>query len=225
MAKTGSVRRSPSDTPAELTEAAGRRRSARAAMPWNGPAIRDPATATRASRPQSSAHARPGRSGSSRATARPRPNRPTLRPAEAPRPPDHRIWVDLASPDEDQVKAAADALGLHPLIAEDIRERNQRSKIESFDEDVVHVVLFALHYSGEAAAEEIDFVLGKGYLLTVHDGSLGDFDRGAAPVRGRARADRRARTTCSTRSPTRSSTATSRSSTSSATTSTGSRTG
>ena len=36
--------------------------------------------------------------------------------------PDHKVWVDLASPDEDQVKAAAEALGLHPLIAEDIRE-------------------------------------------------------------------------------------------------------
>jgi magnesium transporter len=88
--------------------------------------------------------------------------------------PDHRLWVDLASPDESQVMAAADALGLHPLIAEDIRERNQRSKIESFDQDVVHIVLFALNYAGEAAAEEIDFVLGKGYLLTVHSGSLAD---------------------------------------------------
>jgi magnesium transporter len=95
--------------------------------------------------------------------------------------PDHKIWVDLASPDEDQVKAAAEALGLHPLIAEDIRERNQRSKIESFDQDVVHIVLFALNYAGEAAAEEIDFVLGKGYLLTVHDGSLGDSS--SAPLR------------------------------------------
>src|SRR3954454_6511222 len=95
--------------------------------------------------------------------------------------PDHRVWVDLANPDEGQVKAAADALGLHPLIAEDIRERNQRSKIESFDEDVVHIVLFALHYSGEAAAAEIDFVLGKGYLLTVHDGILADSS--AAPLR------------------------------------------
>ena len=75
--------------------------------------------------------------------------------------PDHKVWVDLASPDEDQVKAAAEALGLHPLIAEDIRERNQRSKIESFDQDVVHIVLFALNYAGEAAAEEIDFVLGS----------------------------------------------------------------
>jgi magnesium transporter len=96
-------------------------------------------------------------------------------------PADHRIWVDLASPDDAQVMAAADALGLHPLIAEDIRERNQRSKIESFEEDVVHLVLFALHYSGEAAAEEVDFVLGKGYLLTVHDGSLQDST--AAPLR------------------------------------------
>ena len=95
--------------------------------------------------------------------------------------PDHRVWVDLASPDDAQVMAAAEALGLHPLIAEDIRERNQRSKIESFDEDVVHLVLFALHYSGEAAAEEIDFVLGPGYLLTVHDGSLGESS--AAPLR------------------------------------------
>ena len=95
--------------------------------------------------------------------------------------PDHRVWVDLASPDEEQVRVAAEALGLHPLIAEDIRERNQRSKIESFDEDVVHLVLFALTYAGEAAAEEIDFVLGRGYLLTVHDGSLGASS--AAPLR------------------------------------------
>ncbi len=95
--------------------------------------------------------------------------------------PGHRIWVDLASPDEAQVAVTAEALGLHPLIAEDIRERNQRSKIESFDEDVVHIVLFALHYSGEAGAAEVDFVLGNGYLLTVHDGALGP--SAAAPLR------------------------------------------
>lgn len=95
--------------------------------------------------------------------------------------PGHHVWVDLASPDEDQVQAAAGALGLHPLIAEDITERNQRSKIESFDEDIVHIVLFALHYSGEAATAEVDFVMGKGYLLTVHDGVLGP--SAAAPLR------------------------------------------
>jgi magnesium transporter len=82
------------------------------------------------------------------------------------------LWIDLAEPDEDQIKAAAEVLGLHPLIAEDISERNQRSKVETFD-DIVHVVLFALHYDGEAAVTEVDFVLGDRYLLSAHDGTLG----------------------------------------------------
>jgi magnesium transporter len=93
----------------------------------------------------------------------------------------HSIWVDMLDPTDEQVKVVADALGLHPLIAEDIRERDQRSKVETYDEDVVHIVLFALAYSGEAAASEIDFVLGPGYLLTVHSGDLGDSSQ--APLR------------------------------------------
>ncbi|HEX5823289.1 MAG TPA: magnesium transporter CorA family protein [Candidatus Limnocylindrales bacterium] len=87
--------------------------------------------------------------------------------------PGTNLWIDLAEPDDDQVKEAAETLGLHPLIAEDIAERNQRSKVETFDE-IVHVVLFALHYDGgEAAVSEVDFVLGERYLLSAHDGTLG----------------------------------------------------
>jgi magnesium transporter len=86
--------------------------------------------------------------------------------------PDTNVWIDLAEPDPDQVKVAADALGLHPLIAEDIVERNQRSKVETFDE-IVHIVLFSLHYNGEPQTSEVDFVLADRFLLTVHDGTLG----------------------------------------------------
>ena len=86
--------------------------------------------------------------------------------------PESRLWVDLAEPDEEQVVAAAEALGLHPLIVEDIVEQNQRSKVETFDE-IVHIVLFALHYNGEPQVSEVDFVLGERFLLTVHDGTLG----------------------------------------------------
>jgi magnesium transporter len=86
--------------------------------------------------------------------------------------PDTNVWIDLAEPTSDQVKVAADALGLHPLIAEDIVERNQRSKVETFDE-VVHIVLFSLHYNGEPQVSEVDFVLADRFLLTAHDGTLG----------------------------------------------------
>jgi len=92
-----------------------------------------------------------------------------------------RLWIDLASPSRDEVRIVADGLGLHPLIAEDIAERNERSKVETFDEGVVHAVLFALQYDGEATASEIDFVLGERYLLSVHDGALGE--KTTAPLR------------------------------------------
>lgn len=35
---------------------------------------------------------------------------------------------------------------------------------------MLHIVLFSLHYAGEAAATEIDIVLGKRFLLTAHGG-------------------------------------------------------
>ena len=96
-------------------------------------------------------------------------------------PDDAHIWIDLASPSNDEIKIVADTLGLHPLIAEDIAERNERAKIETFQGDVVHIVLFALRYDVEATASEIDFVLGGRYLLTVHDGELGS--GATAPLR------------------------------------------
>ena len=82
--------------------------------------------------------------------------------------PDTTVWVDLASPNPAQVQAIGSALGLHPLIVEDVHEGNQRAKIETTD-GVVHIVLFALTHGRRFVATEIDLVLGLGYLLSVHD--------------------------------------------------------
>ena len=69
------------------------------------------------------------------------------------------MWVDLASPSPAQVQAIGAALGLHPLIVEDVLEGNQRAKIETTD-GVVHIVLFALTHGRKFVATEIDLVLG-----------------------------------------------------------------
>jgi magnesium transporter len=81
--------------------------------------------------------------------------------------PDTCLWVDMIDPPEADVRAVAKTLGIHPLIAEDIAERNQRAKVEEYD-DVIHVVLFDLDYHGEVEPAEIDLVLGKRFLLSVH---------------------------------------------------------
>jgi magnesium transporter len=81
--------------------------------------------------------------------------------------PDTCIWIDLIDPSEELTRTVGRELELHPLIAEDIVEKNQRSKIETFGE-IVHIVMFSLEYAGEAAAYELDFVLGDRFLLSVH---------------------------------------------------------
>lgn len=82
------------------------------------------------------------------------------RPADA-------VWIDLTAPSPSLVARVAKALDLHPLIAEDIVEGNQRSKIEATD-GLIHVVMFALEYGDEIGSHEVDLVLGRGFLLSSH---------------------------------------------------------
>ena len=84
--------------------------------------------------------------------------------------PNAAVWVDLAGPSPAQLAPVGTALGLHPLIVEDVLEGNQRAKIETTD-GVIHIVLFALDRGAKVVVNEIDLVLGLGFLLTVHDPS------------------------------------------------------
>jgi magnesium transporter len=91
-----------------------------------------------------------------------------------------RTWIDLADPSAELVHDVARELGLHPLVAEDIIERNERAKVQLIG-DVIHVVSFVLDRPAKAdgprgagrevQAHEVDFVLGRGFLLSVHPAS------------------------------------------------------
>lgn len=82
--------------------------------------------------------------------------------------PEALLWVDVTAPSHIQVNEVADLLALHPLIAEDIAERNQRAKVEEI-EGAIHIVIFAIAYEGEITEVEIDMVLNHRSLLTVHE--------------------------------------------------------
>jgi magnesium transporter len=82
--------------------------------------------------------------------------------------PGARLWVDVTAPSHIQVNDVADLLTLHPLIAEDIAEKNQRAKVEEI-EGSIHIVMFSITYEGEIAEVEIDLVLNHRSLLTVHE--------------------------------------------------------
>jgi magnesium transporter len=79
------------------------------------------------------------------------------------------LWIDLADPEPALVERVAAILRIHPLIAEDVVEGNQRSKVEVTD-GLVHLVVFVLEASGDVdvLTHEVDLVLGDGFLLSAH---------------------------------------------------------
>ena len=77
-------------------------------------------------------------------------------------------------------------LGLHPLIAEDILERNQRPKLELTD-GFAHLVVFAVAWERELLVEEIDIVLGSTVPPDGPHDVLGPPPRAAPSRRGGAR--------------------------------------
>ena len=81
--------------------------------------------------------------------------------------PDASLWVDVAAERHHEVGEVAELLELHPLIAEDIAEENQRAKVEETD-GTVHVVMFWIAYEGAITELEVDLVLSRRSLLTVH---------------------------------------------------------
>ena len=78
-----------------------------------------------------------------------------------------RTWIDLTNPNAQLVAAVARRLGLHPLLAEDIAEKNERPKIEQVG-DAVHVVVFVIGEGAGATPHEVDLILGRGFLVSVH---------------------------------------------------------
>ena len=85
--------------------------------------------------------------------------------------PDALVWIDLEDAERELLLAVATTFGLHPLVTEDILERNQRAKVE-LTGDHLHVVMFGLQHDDGIISHELDAVLGRRFLLTAHDAAL-----------------------------------------------------
>jgi magnesium transporter len=80
------------------------------------------------------------------------------------------VWLDLTDPSPDSVKAMTSELGVHPLVARDIIASDGRAKLARA-EDVLHIVLYVLSRNDGLRLHEVDFVLGRRFLLTIHPAS------------------------------------------------------
>jgi magnesium transporter len=100
--------------------------------------------------------------------------------------PDTTVWVDLEEPGAPELAQLAGPLGLHPLVVEDIIDRNQRAKVEYVD-DVMHLVMFAaVGDAGLPQLVEIDIALTEHCLRTSHPAAWRPLERGLPARMGAA---------------------------------------
>ena len=82
------------------------------------------------------------------------------------------LWVDLKAPGEPERRLLSEGFGFHPLSVEDAVSALQFPKIETYP-GYLYVVLHGIDAEPKQtqfATRDVDFFLGRNYLVTVHDG-------------------------------------------------------
>lgn len=82
-------------------------------------------------------------------------------------------WIDMESPSRTELDEIIKNYDIHPLVAHELVNPSQRSKVDPYDEYlylILHFPSSQFFSAGENRKEtyEVDFVLGKHFLLTVH---------------------------------------------------------
>jgi magnesium transporter len=79
------------------------------------------------------------------------------------------IWIDLESPTREEVRSVAEEFAIAPLVAEELLLPSTKPRAE-FHEGYAYIVMHfpALHHSHLSHEQEIDFVIGRNFLMTAH---------------------------------------------------------
>lgn len=92
------------------------------------------------------------------------------------------LWLDIASPTAEDGKLLRELFGFHELAVEDALSALHHPKVESYGR-YLYVILHGIAFrqtEHNFATHDIDFFLGRSYLVTVHDGT----SRSIPQVRG-----------------------------------------
>lgn len=83
-------------------------------------------------------------------------------------------WINIEKPTVQDIAYLRDNYPFHPLALEDCLSRIERPKIDEYDDHLFIVMHFPVfdHEQRISRPSEVDFFIGKNYLVTVHDGIL-----------------------------------------------------
>ncbi|HXK39375.1 MAG TPA: magnesium transporter CorA family protein [Candidatus Paceibacterota bacterium] len=92
---------------------------------------------------------------------------------------DSLTWIDLENPSREEVAGIAEEFALDAVVAEEILSPARKPRIELFDDYFFLILHFpALRHSHSTTTlQEIDFVVGKEFLITVRYDSVDAIDK------------------------------------------------
>lgn len=74
-------------------------------------------------------------------------------------------WLDLESPTKEELAQIGEEHQIHPLVIDELVDPSQRTKVDLYN-DYLYLVL---HFPGvEKDYQEVDFVVGKDFIITAH---------------------------------------------------------
>ena len=88
------------------------------------------------------------------------------------------VWVDVVTPEEGARALLSDVFRFHPLAVEDALAAIHHPKIEPYG-GYLYLILHGIDFQQEEhwfATRDVDFFLGRNYLVTVHDGHSRSID-------------------------------------------------
>lgn len=82
-------------------------------------------------------------------------------------------WIDLESPTQDEIRKIATEYHLNPLVVHELSAPTLKPKVDLYENYIYLILHFPRfrHGKGRDTDEEIDFIIGKKFLITVRYGS------------------------------------------------------
>lgn len=82
-------------------------------------------------------------------------------------------WIDLDKPTRSDVETLAAEFDLHPILCDDLHTVSLRQKVDRYDNCIYLILHFPVpHHDRAHAVHEVDFIVGKKFLITARYDAL-----------------------------------------------------
>jgi len=77
-------------------------------------------------------------------------------------------WIDVESPTHEDIRLIMEEFDIHPIVADELLGPSLRPKVDTYENFIYLILHFpAIRHSHKNKEQEVDFIIGKKFLITV----------------------------------------------------------